>query len=182
MIRRSRFAFLLLMFTMCGGVAVIAAQESLSPKIPSPQAIPPDTVITLERTGCFGTCPMYTLNIDAAGKVVFEGKMYVKTEGRVESKITEGQLQDLIAQFDRIKYFTLRDKYEDRKDGCPTAWTDMPGAITSIKARGKYKSISHSYGCRERGAESPLGRVFPRELTELEAKIDEIAGTRQWVR
>src|SRR6059058_5801427 len=36
--------------------------------------IPKDTLITLERTACFGTCPVYKLTISADGKVAFEGK------------------------------------------------------------------------------------------------------------
>jgi hypothetical protein len=135
----------------------------------------------LERTGCFGTCPIYKLEISAGGKVVYEGKNFVKTKGKVEGNITQEQLGQLIAEFEKANYFSLRDRYEGAEDGCPTSWTDNPSALTSIRIEGRSKSISHDYGCREQDTGQAIGSPFPRELTELEKKIDEIAGTKRWV-
>lgn len=152
-----------------------------APQIPSTQAIPSDTLITLERTGCFGTCPIYALKISADGVLVFEGKNFVKKTGKVESKITQQQLRQLISAFDKAKYFSLRDKYDGTEDGCPSYWTDSPSAITSININGKSKKISHYYGCRENPPDASFGHVYPRALFELEKRIDEIAGTKRWI-
>jgi hypothetical protein len=82
----------------------------------------------------------------------------------------------LIAEFDKAKYFSLNDKYETQKDGCPEEWTDHPTVVTSIKMNGKSKSISHYHGCRD-------GQIiYPKALTDLEDRIDEIVGTKQWIK
>ena len=38
------------------------------------EAVKNDTVITLERTACFGTCPIYTITIYGDGRVVYDGE------------------------------------------------------------------------------------------------------------
>jgi hypothetical protein len=41
------------------------------------QHVPDDFVIKLERTSCFGECPVYSVNIDARGNVTYEGTKFV---------------------------------------------------------------------------------------------------------
>src|ERR1041385_8201332 len=47
-----------------------------------------DDQITLERTACFGTCPMYKLTIDSDGTVTFNGERFTKTTGIAKGKIS----------------------------------------------------------------------------------------------
>ncbi|MEP6911612.1 MAG: DUF6438 domain-containing protein [bacterium] len=143
----------------------------------SQPAIPKDTVITLTRTGCFGYCPSYTLTISADGSVTFEGRDYVKTKGTFKSRISRKQLQQLISEFKNANYFSLKNKYESEEDGCSTVWTDYPSATTSIRINGKSKSILHYYGCHK----DPGNAMYPKGLTELESKIDQIVGTERWI-
>jgi Domain of unknown function (DUF6438) len=136
-----------------------------------PQDIPQDLMITLERTECFGFCPVYKLTITADGAVEFEGRRFVKQEGvTIKSAITREQLKQLMAEFDRVKFFSLEDDYSEIRLSCPT---DQPSAFTSIRINGKSKRINHYLGCRE--------PKVPKELTELENKIDEIVNTAQWL-
>jgi len=48
--------------------------------------------ITLERTECYGFCPIYTLTIQGDGTVVYDGKDFVKTKGRVEITIPKEKI------------------------------------------------------------------------------------------
>ena len=129
-------------------------------------------VITLERTTCFGTCPAYKLTIFDDGKVVFEGKKFVKHKGREEGQITKAQLDELVRAFNRINYMKLDDEYVG--DRCPDMWTDYPSAITSINQKGQVKRINHYLGCR--------GLTVLDQLTALENKIDEVANTKRWIK
>ena len=135
------------------------------------QNIPQDLKITLERTACYGTCPAYKLTITADGAVVFEGRHFVKKEGAtINSAISQERLKQLMAEFDRVKFFSLEDDYSETRLSCPT---DQPSAITSIRINGKSKTINHYLGCLE--------PKVPKGLTELENKIDEIVNTAQWL-
>jgi Domain of unknown function (DUF6438) len=158
-------------------VAMSACSSLSSTPSPEPQDIPPDTIITLERTVCFGTCPAYKLTISADGAVVFTGEEYVREKGIVHGNISKDQLKQLISEFTKTQYFSLRDSYISKEDGCPELWTDSPTVTTSIRINGQYKSIVHYLGCQENNGES----VFPKELKDLEDKIDEIIGTRNWI-
>ena len=141
------------------------------------QSIPDDTLITLQRSVCYGACPDYKLTISADGTVTFEGHQFVRVKGKAKKMISAEQLRQLIAEFEKAKYFSLNDKYETERDGCPEVWTDNPWVVTSIRINGKSKSISHYHGCRENRGNA----LYPKGLTELESKIDQIVGTKQWI-
>jgi Domain of unknown function (DUF6438) len=130
-------------------------------------------VITLERTTCFGTCPAYKVTIFDDGKVVYEGKDFVKRKGKAESQITKAELEDLVREFDRINYFSLDDEYVGDPKNCPESWTDNPSATTSLNWKDKTKTIRHYHGCR--------GSSVLDQLTALENKIDEVVNTKRWI-
>lgn len=131
-------------------------------------------VITLERTGCFGPCPIYRLTLRGDGEVVFEGKRFVKSVGKLTAHVPPEDVQRLAEEFKKANYFSLRDKYVSPADGCQQWATDNPSAITSIKFEGKEKSVNHYYGCR--------GVKGLDELVKLETAIDRVAQTDQWVK
>jgi hypothetical protein len=146
--------------------------------VPQEKPIPDDTLITLQRTVCFGACPDYKLTITADGTVTFEGREFVKVKRTVKGRISRDDLRSLIAAFEAASYFSLNDSYSTQKDGCPEVWTDNPTAVTSIRMNGKTKTISHYYGCQTGSGTS----VYPNALTYLETQIDQIVGTEKWIK
>jgi len=154
----------ILVLTVGGGIRASSAA----------QQIPQDTLITLERTVCYGFCPNYKLTISADGAVVFEGRRFVKKIGTVQSTISQEKLRELINKFEKIAYFQLRNRYEHTRDGCEGVVTDHPSANTSIRINGKSKSVRHYYGC--------TGLEVLDDLTKLEQAIDDAVDTAQWIR
>jgi hypothetical protein len=141
---------------------------------PGEMKVPEDTLITLERTGCYGMCPIYKVSISADGAVVFEGNRFVKKVGTARSAISEEQIRELLAGFEKINYFELNDQYVKPEDGCKQWLTDNPSAITSITRNGKSKLVTHYYGCR--------GLEVLKELEKLEQAIDDAVNSSQWIR
>jgi hypothetical protein len=131
-------------------------------------------LITLERGVCFGTCPSYIVTLASDGTVTWEGHDFVKTKGKATAQMKPEDFKKLAREFEKIKYFSLDDKYEPGRPGCPTSATDMPSARTAIQTGGKTKSVSHYYGCRD-------SEVL-RTLTALERKIDEVIGSEKWIK
>src|SRR5262245_29900439 len=82
------------------------------------EEIPGDLVIVLEKGICFGPCPAYKLTISANGSVEFDGRSYVKKKGIVKAAVSREQLKHLVAAIEKAKYFTLRDRYVNKEDGC----------------------------------------------------------------
>ncbi len=150
-----------------------------------------DLTIRMERKGCYGRCPIYTLNIAPDGNVRFEGKGWTKTLGARESKISRDQMNDLASVIRGSDFFALRDSYETGADGCPTEVTDMPTVILYVRLNSAEKTVSHYHGCLEDSKPQPVepGKIaraeilqaYPRKLTLFEDRIDEIIGTKAWV-
>ena len=131
-------------------------------------------VITLERTACFGSCPVYKVTIFDDGTVMFDGKESVKRPGMDVSRISTADVEALVREFEKLDYNNLAEAYVDDPKLCPEQETDMPSAITSLELRGKKKTVRHYYGCN--------GTKILEQLTALESKIDEVAKTDQWVK
>ena len=126
-------------------------------------------IITLERTPCFGFCPVYTLAVYADGRVVYNGSDHVDVTGEQTGSITAEQVQQLVSAFQAADYFNLKDKYE-----APV--TDLPTQITSFTQDGQTKTISNYGGCLE---DSP--DKAPQALCELPDLIDQVTNSAQWI-
>lgn len=150
----SAFLFLFSTFLSFGLCANAAAQKKSSS----------DILITLERGACYGTCPIYSAQISGDGTVIYNGVENVKIKGRKTFKIPKAKVQELTKAFESINYFTFKDKYETDERGMRIA--DLPTATTSISLKGKSKKVVNYFGA-------------PKELKELENKIDEIAGLKK---
>jgi hypothetical protein len=123
-----------------------------------------DVRITLERTPCFGRCPIYLVEIDGTGRVVFDGRGFVKETGRHESTVASESVQALARELEAGGYFGFRDHYPPDK-------TDHAGVITSVTIDGRTHRIEHNLG----------SDAAPSVLADLERRIDEVAGTARWI-
>ena len=130
-----------------------------------------NVLITLERTPCLGRCPVYRVSIAATGTVTFEGEANVETLGVATARIGEEEVRDLIAEFERAGFFSLAERYTYGEAACGRYVTDNPSAITSITIGDRSKTVQHDYGCSG----------VPRQLTELEARIDTVAHSSRWI-
>lgn len=116
--------------------------------------------ISLERTACFGTCPVYTLTVYSDGRVEYEGKDHVKEKGSRSSKIDEKLFLRLMKKVDEIGFFKLNDRYEGRV-------TDLPTRITTVTKDDVTKTVRNYYG-------------GPKGLHDLEQLIDEVTNSARW--
>jgi hypothetical protein len=128
------------------------------------QPVSQQAALTLERTACFGFCPIYKLTVYGNGKVVYEGKRFVKVTGTRTTTISQTALRKLIADFQKINYFKLQDSYTG-------GHTDAPSAITSLTMGKKQKTVHHYLPSPD----------APTQLTELENKIDAVVNSKQWI-
>ncbi|MBD1893832.1 DUF6438 domain-containing protein [Coleofasciculus sp. FACHB-129] len=129
-----------------------------------PQQVSPQVALTLERTACFGFCPIYKLTVYGNGKVVYEGKRFVKVTGTRTTTISKTAARKLIADFQKLNYFKLQDSYTG-------GHTDAPSAITSLTIGKKQKTVHHYLPSPD----------APTQLTELENKIDTVVNSKQWI-
>jgi Domain of unknown function (DUF6438)/Ankyrin repeat len=135
------------------------------------QEVPDDFVIKLERTACFGECPVYTVSIDARGNVTYEGTRFVRVVGRQTDRIQISRVAVFLENAERIGFFDLRDQYRTIRNpsGTETTVTDLPTAFVTVTRGGRSKRVEDYLGA-------------PQGLRDLEQQIDETARTRRWIR
>ena len=121
--------------------------------------------ITLERTPCYGSCPVYKVTVLGTGEVEYCGEANVARAGTHRWRISRRRLQRLQEAFERAKYLHLEDDYTE----CGV--TGAPSCLTSVEYDdGGSKSIVHYHG-------DPSA---PDALTELEDEIDRILGVERF--
>ena len=120
---------------------------------------------------CFGFCPDYKITVYGDGRVVYEGRNFVDVTGTQTATLTQDQLNELIAAFEKTDYFNLKDEYI-----APV--TDLPSTITSVTLNGQTKTITDYGGC---GFASREQAKPPQALCDFEAKIDAVTNSAQWV-
>ena len=134
------------------------------------QAESPITKIVLERTPCFGTCPVYTLTLHSSGVVEFVGTNHVKAKGPQTGKISAPSFARLVKKIEEIGFFSLRDRYDGKNpDGSGSTVTDLPSRKTTVTRGDETKTVVNYF-------QGPAG------LTELELLIDELAKSEKWIR
>ena len=128
------------------------------------------TLITLERTSCYGECPVYKLTIHGDGSVDYEGRKFVRVTGKQKTKIKPSEVESLLQEFKELDYFGLDDDYSTirNSDGTVSVATDLPTTIVSLSADGRSKEVVDYVGA-------------PEKLRFLERKIYELAGSKRWV-
>jgi ankyrin repeat protein len=121
--------------------------------------------MTLSRTGCFGTCPSYTIEIRGDGSVIYNGEAFVVLTGQHRDQLSPEKVLEITDAFRNADYFSLDDKYS-----YPV--TDLPTYTTSIKIDGISKSVD-DYAGPQAG--------MPQSISELEETIDRVAGSTRWI-
>jgi hypothetical protein len=118
--------------------------------------------ITIERTRCYGICPVYKARIQKDGTVIFEGDHFVKKIGTHSWVLPPEALQKLDRAIKRFDYFGIVNQ------GIGTMVTCNPSCITSVKMQdGKCRRIDNNYGFRGQ---------YPKKLEAFENRLDKIAG------
>jgi hypothetical protein len=147
-------------FVWAAGLALIVSTP-LATSRAAPQVIPEDFVIKLERTACYGRCPVYVVSIDAKGNVTYDGTRFVKVAGRQTDRVPASRVAALVETVDRIRFFDLDDKYRQ-------LITDLPTTFVTVTRDGRTKRIEDYFGA-------------PKSLKDLERQIDDAAQTARWI-
>jgi uncharacterized protein DUF6438/ankyrin repeat protein len=157
------------MFRLILRIATVVVVAAV-PVVAEPQAIPNDFVITLARSTCFGECPAYSVAIDAKGNVIYDGKKFVRVEGRQSDRVSLSRVAALAATVERIRFFELDERYRFIRtpDGGHISITDAPTTFVWLTSAGRSKSVEDYIGA-------------PEDLKQLEKQIDETARTKRWI-
>jgi len=109
-------------------------------------------IIEMEKTPCYGFCPVYTLKIDQAGHGIFRGVENTDHVGLFIFRLKKKEITGLRSAFEQAGFFELKNRYYKNV-------TDLPTIYLSYRFEGREKKIMDYYGA-------------PQELKKLEKQIE----------
>ena len=122
--------------------------------------------ITLQRSGCFGTCPAYGIVVRGDGTVEYDGEGYVAFTGHHRGTVPKENVLELLKLFKASDYYSLDDEYS-------MSVTDQATYHTSIEVNGKRKAVRDYVG---------LEVGMPLAVMRLENEIDRLSGSERWIK
>ncbi len=132
----------------------------------APPVVRPDSrvTITLKRSGCYGTCPAYTVTVSTSA-IVFEGRGNVVAAGKHTDTVDPNEVRKLAKRFAAANFYSMDAKYV-------TQVTDSPTYVLSITIDGHAKEVLDYMG---------IESGMPAVIDELEDEVDTFARTERWI-
>ena len=119
------------------------------------------SLIRLERTECYGPCPVYEVELGRDGRATYVGKMCVEKLGVHTGWLDEDQFERLARLIVRLGFFDLDSDYSEE-------FMDAATHITTVVRDGVAKRVSN------------YGEAGPDELWAIEELIDAVADGVDW--
>ncbi|KGE15767.1 DUF6438 domain-containing protein [Sphingobacterium deserti] len=121
--------------------------------------------ILLERTPCFGFCPMYKVQFTADGTVTLDARDHLpnKLKGKFSGKVGKEKWNELVKLLHKLDYQNLQDMYGNRNV------SDLPSVNLTIRFGKEEEKKVNDYG----------GRGTP-ELTKFYEHVDRLVYEMKW--
>ncbi|MDB5234590.1 MAG: hypothetical protein JWR44_1583 [Hymenobacter sp.] len=169
-------AFLLLLFTV-GFTLPACAQKATSHKTKMKKTskkttatkpkIETQPVLTFQRTACFGTCPSYTMQVFADGRVAYEGQRFVPIVGQKELRLPVATVNEMLRKVQEAHFDQFDSRYAQNT-------SDLPSVVVAVRQPGgKFKTVQVEEGepANVRELMTYLGTRFDA-LAELQTTSD----------
>ena len=117
-------------------------------------------VISMQKTACYGACPVYSIEIFADYTVIYSGEENVPVKGQKKFKMEKAEFDKLVAAFEQSNFFKFKSDYM-----APVK--DLPTTHIEFNYQGESKKIRDYYGA-------------PEELKQLENRVEEFVRNKIW--
>ncbi len=145
------------------GLSVQQPVEIMAADNPAPETRR-HLVASLRRTACFGTCPVFSVEIWSDGQVLWMGERYVTRVGAHSARASAVWIAGLLKAGDRAGYFEFAGQYPRNGQLVP----DLPLTITMLRRGDREHRVTNN-------ADAPLAllafeRYFLEKLETLRWK------------
>jgi hypothetical protein len=117
--------------------------------------------IGLERTACYGMCPVYNVVIKSDGTVRYKGESNVKMKGERTGSVSP-------VKFNNVARFIKENGYMNLGGNYTVGVTDNPTVFTTVVMNGKRKVIRN------------YANAGPNKLWVIEQLIDKLLLDTDW--
>lgn len=136
---------------------VLFENETQFSKLPEEDSL----FASIHKGFCFGTCPVYTINIYKSGFVSYKGTQNVDLKGDYFTVISYAKMLEFVETAKRIEYLNLNDVYDNE------GITDLPSTTTSIVLNGKRKTVLRRFD-------------FPKSILVYEKVFSDMLSNENW--
>ena len=128
-----------------------------------PEGVDSNLIVSLQKTACFGQCPVYKVEIFKDGTVKYKGTAHIKKRGQYEAIATMAFIKNIQQKAAVINYMSFSDKYPKGDNMI----TDIPSTISYIRIENEGKMITNNFDA-------------PKELMEFEKWLEKEIDALQW--
>jgi len=165
-------SLLAVLLAACGGPTGSTSKRTAPP--PKTATATSDEQIELRRSGCEGTCPVYSVRITPS-EGEFEGELYTAVIGKSRFAMTPTLYRQVAAALAPLRSKGLQ-QIDSRDPRCGLAATDMPGwGVTwgTGETPTRLDMLTVDGGC-----ENPAARAIARQIEAAERMLP-IAAMKQ---
>ncbi len=128
-------------------------------------------VIRLARGACHGTCPIYSVQLGANGKVRFDGTRFVRHVGLDSASVSRSTVQSLQRAFAARKFDSVSPVIEYGTQSCGSSYVaDLPTNELTLRTSSGLHHVRWDEGCRS----------HPPMLDSLAQMVDSVTRTSRW--
>lgn len=120
-----------------------------------------DIKFKMSKGGCFGKCPIYTIEIYEGGYTKFYGDRHSDKLGIFDKTISQETFKMLVSEFEKANFYEFKDKYESMIPDAP--------------------SVTITYQSKKLAKKTVVGKLErPNELKELQVLLENVASSDGW--
>jgi hypothetical protein len=119
-------------------------------------------IATLQRTPCYGTCPIFQISVFKNGLTFYNGEENVLQKGKFYFYLNQEDINSIFDKAKEINYFTLENNYD-----MPVS--DFPTTISSLSDQKNVKKIENRAG-------------GPKELAEFESFFEKLILSKSMIK
>lgn len=118
------------------------------------------SLIILERTACYGTCPVYTLQLEGNGNAYLHNKQHAEPAGKYKAVVPVDSLEAIFKAFEKTDWSQFNKVYDDHTP-------DLPMTVLTWYHAGYQKEIR-------------IVTKHPEELDVLISRADKLKDKLKW--
>jgi hypothetical protein len=142
----------------------VVEQELPEKHVPLPQVPLEQVHIILERTGCYGSCPSYWVEVYGDGRVIYHGGRYVDVQGKHDYRVPKEEVARLVESLRTKDLWSLRSEYQ-------AGITDNPTYVLTLDMGKQSRKIVDYVG-------EMVG--MPAVVSEFEDEVDKVSQSDKW--
>ena len=117
--------------------------------------------LSMEKTACFGQCPIYVLKVNSDGGLHLNAKRFNDISGEFEAKLSKDEFQNLKATTTRLDWDAFDEEYL-------TGYSDLPSTILTYAISGDTTKVRYE------------SDKAPQELISLSKQMESWKHNKDW--